>query len=281
MTSKSDTHGKPACARKEPRELYLDLLKKCLTFSLWGAKDGSNHPHEFPSLKERVKRFLKGSAPARPGREQLRAEAQDWPLMAHTMIGSKRLDNLQFCVEDVIDKKVPEDLIETGVWRGGASIFMRAVLAAGGVTDRLVWVADSFEGLPPPDAGKYPADAGDILYTYKTLADSIEEVRANFEAYGMLDHQVRFLKGWFRDTLPTAAIGKLAVIRLDGDLYESTMDGFVNLYPRLSVGGYIIIDDFGAIAGCKKAVLDFPEAHGITESIREIDWDGVFWQRSA
>src|SRR2546426_7138312 len=261
------------------KDLYLDLLKKCLSFSLWDAKDGSNHPDAHPPVKQRIMRFIKGEPAPCFTPQQRRAEGRDWPVLAHTMIGLKRLDNLQFCVEHVLANGIPGDLIETGVWRGGATIFMRAILKVRGVTDRTVWVADSFEGLPAPDAEKYPADAGDVLYTYKALAVSLDEVKCNFQAYGLLDEQVRFLKGWFRDTLPTAPIKQLAVVRLDGDLYESTMDGLVNLHPKLSHGGYIIIDDYGAIPSCRKAVDDFRRSQGIKSEIRQIDWGGVYWQK--
>jgi len=90
---------------------------------------------------------------------------------------------------------------------------------------------------------------------------------------------VRFLKGWFRDTLPAAPIERLAVLRLDGDMYQSTMDTLVNLYPKVSQGGYVIVDDYGAIPACRQAVNDYRAANGITEEIRDIDWTGIFWQK--
>jgi len=227
--------------------LYLDLLKHVLTDAI----------HE-PTPK--------------------RIEGRDWPARAHTMIGLKRLDNLQFCVEDILTRGVPGDLMETGAWRGGATIFMRAILKARGVTDRRVWVADSFQGLPPPDPKKYPADRALNLTKFKVLAVSLEQVRENFRRYGLLDDQVQFLKGWFRDTLPSAPVKQLSVLRLDGDLYESTMIALTHLYPKLSHGGYLIVDDYGAIPACKKAVTDFRNAHAIREPIVEIDWSGVFWR---
>jgi len=211
---------------------------------------------------------------------QVRVEGRDWPATAHTMIGLKRLDNLQTCVEDVLSNNVPGDLVETGVWRGGATIFMRAILKAYGVADRRVWVADSFEGLPPPRPEQYPRDAGDVHHTYEQLAISLDVVKANFERYGLLDRQVAFLKGWFRDTLPHAPIRKLAVLRLDGDMYESTMDALVHLYPKLSVGGYLIVDDYGCIPSCREAVHDYRGSYGITDEILWIDWTGVYWRRS-
>lgn len=210
-----------------------------------------------------------------------RMNGLDWPMYGDTMIGMKRIENLQFCIEKVITENIPGDFIETGVWRGGATIFMKAMLQAMEDKQRLVWVADSFEGLPKPDKEKYAADEFDTHYKMKELAISLETVKKNFQKYDLLDDQVRFLKGWFKDTLPTAPIKSLAVVRLDGDMYESTMDGLVNLYPKLSVGGYIIIDDWNAVQGCKKAVNDYRAQHGITETIVDIDGTGVFWRKEA
>jgi hypothetical protein len=211
---------------------------------------------------------------------ELRRAGRGWPAMAQTMLGMERLDNVQHCVETALENKIPGDLIETGVWRGGTCIFMRAILKAHGETGRTVWVADSFEGLPRPNAETYPSDAGDTLYTHDCLAVSLDSVRANFQRYGLLDDQVRFLKGWFKDTLPSAPIRQLAVARLDGDLYESTMDGLSHLYPKISKGGYVIVDDYGAIAACKQAVHDYRDQHGIREEIKPVDWTGVYWQKT-
>ncbi|MEK6632595.1 MAG: TylF/MycF/NovP-related O-methyltransferase, partial [Nitrospirota bacterium] len=83
----------------------------------------------------------------------------------------------------------------------------------------------------------------------------------------------------FRDTLPTAPIERLAVLRLDGDLYESTMEALVALYPKVSAGGFVIVDDYG-LPTCRAAIEDFRLAQGITDPIQLIDWTGAFWQRS-
>lgn len=241
--------------------LYLDLLKKCLTRSIFG--DAS------------IDRKRRG-VPLDPA---VRAEGRDWPAEAETMIGLQRLDSLEECITDVLRRGVAGDLIETGVWRGGATIFMRAVLEAYGDRDRTVWAADSFEGLPPPDAEAYPADEGDRHWKKTELAVPLEEVKANFARYGLLDDRVRFLVGWFRDTLPNAPIERLAVLRLDGDMYESTMIALRSLYPKLSVGGYLIVDDYGAVKGCREAVEDFRTECAITDELQAIDWSGVFWER--
>ena len=242
------------------RSLYLELMKGCLSNVIYG--DPSN---------------TRGTRRAYDARE--RAEGRDWPTQAHTMVGAKRLDNVQFCVEDVLRRGVRGDLMETGVWRGGTVILMRAILKAHAVYDRCVWAADSFAGLPPANAAQYPADAGSPLDRYKELACSLEQVQDNFRSYGLLDEQVKFLKGWFRDTLPGAPVQQLAVLRLDGDLYESTMDALVHLYPKLVPGGYLIVDDYGDIPACRQAVHDYRERHGITEEIQAIDWTGVYWKK--
>jgi O-methyltransferase len=201
------------------------------------------------------------------------------PEGAETMIGVRRLESLRECVTRALDDEVPGDLIETGVWRGGACILMKGALAAREVTDRVVWVADSFEGLPPP-SGRYEADAGSAWHKVDTLAVSQDEVEESFRRYGLLDDNVRFLKGWFSETLPTAPIERLAVLRLDGDMYESTIDALNALYPKVSPGGYVIIDDYGCVPACRAAVSDYREANGIGDEIHKIDWTGVYWRKS-
>lgn len=327
-------------------ERYLDLLKGCLTRHLF--IDEEVDDVEGAGWKaiaySPVRRFLndRGLRLVRTGGDRDdRAEGLTWPKRAETMVGLRRLDNVQACVTDVIQRGVPGDLIETGVWRGGTTILMRGVLAAFGEEKRRVWVADSFQGLPTPNPAMYPADGVDPfeaglaaipsgraserltlpvapianidrraasrstwaqrrlhyprgcktapaagyepwntpLGTLERLVVSVDDVKANFAKYGLLDAQVEFLIGWFKDTLPTAPIDKLAVIRLDGDLYESTMDALTALYPKLSIGGWVIVDDYNCIDACRLAVTDFRDSHGITEELERVDWTAVCWRR--
>src|SRR5262249_40858967 len=148
------------------------------------------------------------------------------------------------------------------------------------VTDRRVWVADSFQGVPAPDLAHYPADAGSDYHTFRELSVSLETVQRNFAKYGLLGDQVVFLKGWFKDTLPDASIEKLALLRLDGDLYESTIVALNALYDKLSPGGYVIVDDYHVVPGCQKAIGDFLTARKIPGPLSEIDGVGVFWQKA-
>jgi hypothetical protein len=271
-----------------PQELYLDLLVKTLSFSLWPEPPAPVDPREYVGRPIRrraveiVTRAL-GSrnfvlSRARPITPEQRENGQFHPSYAHTMIGLKRLRNLQFCVETALNDNVPGDFIEAGVWRGGACILMRAILAARGVTDRRVFLADSFRGLPEPDAEKYPVDRDDPHHLIHTLAVSRTDVEANFRQFGFLDEQVVFLEGWFKDTLPSAPIDKLAILRLDGDMYESTMEIFENLYSKLSPGGFCIVDDY-SLPNCKQAVEDFRARDGISAPLEVIDYTGRFWRK--
>ena len=244
------------------RDQYLSLIEKCLTGTLY---------------EDRPLKAL-GTEVYDPA---LREVGRDWPSTAQTMIGVQRLRNLRTLVEDVIRSEVPGDLIETGVWRGGACILMRAVLSAYRIRDRRVWVADSFKGVPPPDAESYPADRESTYHTFPDLLVPADVVRRNIEKYGLLDNQVAFLEGWFKDTLPRAPIDALALLRLDGDLYESTIVALNSLYGKLSVGGYVIVDDYHVVAGCRQAIDDFLSDRGISPRISEIDGVGVFWQKTS
>lgn len=207
------------------------------------------------------------------GRENYRERVFGFPF---TMIGRARLDNLQMCVETVISEGIEGDFLEAGVWRGGAAIFMKAVADALGDRARRVWVADSFRGVPPPT---HEADAGVDLYLDPCLAVPGETVRSHFERFGLLDERVFFLEGWFSETLAGAPIERLAVLRADGDLYESTMDVLEGLYDRVSAGGFVIIDDYGALDCCRAATEDFRRDRGIAAPLHTIDWTGVYWRK--
>lgn len=240
--------------------LYLDLLQSALTGALY--RDKSVAP------------WQTGYDPA------VRAVGRDWPAAAASMIGTARMRNIRTLVERILEAEVPGDLIEAGVWRGGACIFMRGILAVYGDTARSVWVADSFQGLPPPDPDVYPADAGDRHFMEPVLAVSLEQVRENFAAFHLLDDRVRFLPGWFADTLPSAPIEQLALLRLDGDMYGSTIQILNALYDKVSAGGYIIVDDFN-LKGCHQAVIDFRARRSIDDAIEDIDGAGAFWRKNS
>ena len=210
-----------------------------------------------------------------------REVGRDWPSRAESMIGLRRMDNIQHCVQTVLDDDVPGDLIEAGVWRGGACIFMKANLLARGDTSRTVWVADSFQGLPPPNAsrvpGRYrgrPAYAGRPRRRRGPGAPQLRALR------GARRQGRSSWWGGSRTPCPRAPIEALSVMRLDGDMYESTWQAIEALYPKLSPGGFCIIDDFGSHQSqAGQAVLDYRKANGIDEEIVDIDGFGAYWRR--
>lgn len=238
--------------------LYLDLLEAALTGVLF----------EDPSIDPWTENSFD------PIRREL---GRDWPARAQTMIGTARMRNLRILCQRALAEGIPGDLIETGVWRGGACIYMRGILAAYGDATRRVFVADSFRGLPPANPSQYPADEGDAHNTYEQLAVSRAEVEENFRRYGLLDDRVVFLEGWFKDTLPTAPIERLSVLRLDGDMYESTIQVLEALYEKVSPGGFVIIDDY-ILKPCAKAVDHFRAASGISAPLNEVDEAAVWWR---
>jgi O-methyltransferase len=239
-------------------DLYLSLLEKELT--------GTLH----------ADRALAGNTtvPQDPVR---RAVGFDWPSTAVTMIGIARLRNIRMLLERAIAENIPGDFIETGVWRGGACIYARAVFVAHHELSRRIFVADSFKGLPAPNPSTYPADANDPHAKFTELSVSRREVEDNFRRYGLLDDNVVFLEGWFKETLPSAPIEKLAVLRLDGDMYESTIQALEALYHKLAPGGFVIIDDY-ILENCAKAVEDFRRLRGIDTPLNAVDGAAVWWQ---
>lgn len=243
------------------RTLYLDLLQSSLLGLIY---EDPPFPR-FGSVEFDIKARMNGL---------------DWPSKAHTMVGLNRLYNARALAELVIQESIEGDFLEAGVWRGGVGIMLRGVLSAYDVKDRRVWLADSFEGLPHPDASSYPLDADSNFHTFPELSVSKEEVQSNFSKYNLLDDQVVFLKGWFKDTLFDAPINKIALLRLDGDLYESTAQALEALYPKVSPNGFIIVDDYHCVPQCKQAIDDFFLKNKIQPKINDIDGVGIYWRKN-
>lgn len=192
-----------------------------------------------------------------------------------TMVSPERLDNVEFAVRTVIDDGIPGDVLESGVWRGGVAILVQALLTSLGEPHRQLWLADSFEGLPPPS---HDQDRGLALDLNWMLPASAAEVRANFEAFGLLADNVRFLEGYFEDTMPAAPVEQLSVLRLDGDYYSSTIEVLEPMYDFVSPGGFVIVDDYGYHEGCRNAVHDFLDSRALAPEIVRIDDHGVYWR---
>lgn len=248
----------PGSELTRARQLYLDVMEKILVNVIYN--DPPND-HWSGGVFDPEKR----------------SKGRDWPSEAHSMIGLARMHNTRTLSERVILDGIPGDFIETGVWRGGASIMIKAVLAAYG-SNRSIICADSFAGLPAPSTD-FPQDADLDLHTHTQLAISKETVLGNFQKYDLLDDQVEILEGWFRDTLPTISGRNFSLLRLDGDMYESTYQALVSLYTNLSEGGFIIVDDYWDFHQCRDAVKDFFDSIGTFFSPNEIDGAGVWWRK--
>lgn len=279
----------PAAPTDPARNRYLSLLKKATSNALY-----VEHELYMKHLE------LEGPAPDSKSRQRAyRDQAINFPdqlaayrmskydgctgtlRFSHTMIGKARLDNLERCAETVFADGIKGDFLEAGVCQGGAAIFLRALQVAHGAADRQTWVVDSFQGGPPAGLGR-DADYDLVIAeeAIPTLAYSQAQVRDHFTRYGLLDDKVRFVEGWLSESLPGAGVGDLAILRIDVDLYSSTMDALELLYDRVVPGGFVIIDDYGLLPCCADAVNDFRDRHGVTEPILEIDPSGVFWRKA-
>jgi O-methyltransferase len=255
----------PGRSPEELRTAYLDLLKLCLT-DLAGT--GTTSVGALPDGGV-VARELHGDG------RKLRSAGMDWPLHGLTMVGLRRLDDLQTCVESVVADDVEGDLIEAGAWRGGASILMRATLDTLGDA-RTVWVADSFEGF----AGEESDPDAAVLSAFDFLAAPVDDVRESFERFGCAGG-VELVPGYFDDTLPALTGRRWATVRLDADTYEATRQALACLYPGLARGGYLIVDDYASFEGCRRAVDEFRAEHGIEEPLEEVDFTCARWRRTS
>ncbi len=258
------------------RAAYLELLKLCLC-DLAGV---STREVRWTEDKRVFWRTLTDTAQL-----EHRAEGKDWPLDGLTMIGLDRLNDLQRCVESIVADDVAGDLIEAGAWRGGASILIRATLNTLGERNRTLWVADSFQGFPPPEVTGLRADREleADMNRIDFLAPSLQTVQGYFERFGVAEG-VTFVPGFFEDTMDALRDRRWSLVRLDADTYRATWLTLESLYPGLSAGGYLVVDDYFhpyLPESCRKAVDDFRAANSIDEPIEQIDWNGARWRKQS
>jgi hypothetical protein len=228
------------------RGSYLRLLKLALT--------GAISPQPFTTKVGRE--GLVFPVPLAADDMDIRIEGRDRPLDGYTMVGLRRLDNLQTCVEDVLANGIPGDLVDAGTWRGGTAIMMRSVLKLHGGEDRMVYAADAFGGSAPA-----------------------ERVERNLRRLGVFDGRLELIDGPLEETLPRLSGRAWSVARMAVDSYERTTSALESLYPGISPGGYLVIDDYGASEQCRRAVHDYRDRHQLREEIQTVDWSGVYWQK--
>lgn len=259
------TRPKETTIPERARDAYLEVLRMHVSALIYGNSEKSVTSSRNLTLK--------------PLDWEAREKGTDWTYLGYTMTGTRRLNNVHALLQDVFQNKVEGDYIETGVWRGGSSIFARGVMRVHNESHRRSFVCDSFKGLPPGDRNLDQADPTWDDWPYLGIASDI--VALHFRESGMPDPNVIFVKGFFNDTMEALApkIQSLAVVRLDGDMYESTVDVLYRLYDKLSIGGYVIVDDwFGFPA--KAACEDFFKVHGMNVTIVPIDGLSAYWQKT-
>lgn len=202
----------------------------------------------------------------------------NWTPNSLTMIGYKNLTNIENLFNLVVNNNIEGDFVETGVWKGGASMYM-AYLNKYYKLNRKIFACDSYEGLPKDSQYKQDEVVNGNFEQYD-YAISLEEVQNNFKKYNLLDDNVQFIKGFFETSLKTLHVDKIAILRLDGDMYTSTISVLEELYDKVSIGGFIIVDDYRwEIAGCGSAIDDFRNKRNITSPILSDGCYGycVYW----
>lgn len=253
------------------REMYLETLRRMVL----GLSLGDFEISVVPATHVGNAKHSWG-----PLDESRRDGGMEWPGFAFTMVGNKRLQSIKELLESIIKSNIPGDVAEMGVWRGGSSIFMRGVLRSHHQLHRKSYVCDSFSGLPPSVLREEKNRSWDLT-PFLEVSDTV--VKRNFEMLGMSDPGVVFVKGFFSATmgplakhLPSEA--KFSLLRLDGDMYESTVDVLYNLYDRLSIGGYLVMDDWFGFPS-KDACTDFFLVHGIQPKIVQVDSLSIYWRK--
>jgi O-methyltransferase len=250
-------------------DLYLQTLRNYLVGDYLGSFDRSVTPRF--QYTERL--------PISVVAPEARQQGLDWPLFAMTMTGRIRLDTIKMILEEVIVNHIPGDIVETGVWRGGLSIFMRGVLLAHHQSDRVSYLCDSFAGLPE---SKMNADERMKWDHAPYLEISDDRVKNHFILAGITDPEVVFVKGFFTYTMKPLSlmVQQLSILRLDGDMYESTVDVLYHLYDKLSVGGYAYIDDYSPHFPAREACDDFIQVHNFSPTVIVPDYFSGYWKKT-
>lgn len=181
----------------------------------------------------------------------------------HTMISPERGWALTEAVRYVARAHIPGDIVECGVWKGGACLLASFILhSVEPYTERLIWLYDTFKGMVKPGVNDRIASSGQALTERGAegwWAIDIDEVRSLMRKSPLDEGTFNFVAGAVAETLEFSVPQKIAILRLDTDWYESTLKELEVLYPRLSKGGVLIVDDYGHFTGAKKAVDEYFE----------------------
>jgi hypothetical protein len=201
-----------------------------------------------------------------------------------TMTSGPRVIALCEAVRYIVDAKVPGDIVECGVWRGGSMMAIARTLLQRGDSSRGLYLFDTFDGMPAPTERdvSFRGESADRLLKTEDKADaasvwcvaSLDEVRRNMLSTGFPAAQIHCFKGRVEETVPTHAPDAIALLRLDTDWYESTRHELEHLYPRLVNGGVLVLDDYGHWQGARRAVDEYFAHSGHPPFLQRIDYSG-------
>jgi hypothetical protein len=200
----------------------------------------------------------------------------------NTMVTHQRMNNMFELTKYCEKNNIKGDYVECGVWKGGV-VAICAYVKNKYHSKKNIWLFDSFEGLPEPsrDDGKeaihYARGKSDgKLVTINKCVSTLNDVKKLFKENNISWNHVIVKKGWFQDTIPKNTIRNIAILRLDGDWYESTKICIDNLYEKIIPNGFLIIDDYYRWKGCKKAIDEYFNKQKITPTYHRIDADSVY-----
>ncbi|MGQ0577424.1 MAG: TylF/MycF/NovP-related O-methyltransferase [Betaproteobacteria bacterium] len=220
------------------------------------------------------------------GVDEMTAQTID-AVRPYTMTSDQRVAALCDAVRYVVSNRVPGDIVECGVWKGGSMMAVARTLLELGERTRDLRLFDTFEGMTAPtgqDVALTGESAADLMAasTDREDADSVwcraplDVVRQAMASVGYDGSKIHYIKGRVEDTIPDSAPGRIALLRLDTDWYESTRHEMIHLFPRLSVGGVLILDDYGHWLGARRAVDEYLQEHNVPLFLQKIDYTGRY-----
>jgi len=264
---KTAVFGATTPAADNMKEAYLSLLLMALTGSLTDEAGACDV-------------FSKGGCSVVRSFDPVeRMKGNDWPPWGQTMVGHLRLLNVRTAIEDTVKNNVPGDFVELGTWRGGTCIFAKAIFNVMGETSRKVHLFDAFEKIQ-----SYDTTQGNFVDFLAATQDSVSH---NFQKFGVLDDNVEFHKGLFKNTVPAFVAAnpnlQLSVLRIDGNFYDSYQDALYYLFPLVPVGGYVIFDDVFVNNGDEAIMqcwLDFKKDNSVPEELTRIDDVSAYFKKT-
>jgi len=204
-------------------------------------------------------------------------------VVPYTMMSIEKLGAVCDAASYVAANKIPGDIVECGVWRGGGMMACAYLMLEAGQTDRHIYLFDTFEGLPKPTNEDVTYDGREATAMHVPMGEigsdwcraELDEVTANMRRTGYPEDKIHFVKGMVEETIPDNAPETIALLHLDTDWYTSTKHEMLHLFPRISVGGVLIIDDYGDWMGARKAVDEYVAANNVTMFLARVDGSRV------